>query len=92
MLHPAQLSLQYAVALQALSNLQPASQQVHVYKIEASDASPHLPVGSKATEGHLSQAEVAPEVDDSCRASRPQAVLVEVGGHQAADTLQPAVV
>ena len=80
MLHPAQLSLQYAVALQALTNLQPATQQVHVYRIEAIDASPHSPV------------EVAPEVDDSSRASRPQAVLVEGGGHQAADTMRPAVV
>ena len=84
MLHPAQLSLHYAVALQALSNLQPATQQVQVCIIEASDASPHLPVGGKATAGHPSQAEVAPSKQyDSSEGSRPQAAVVEGGGHHA---------
>ena len=73
MLHPAQLSLQYAVALQALSNLQPATQQVHGYRIEASDASPHSPVENVTSEDTMRPAVV--------QASRPQVALVEGGGH-----------
>ena len=85
MLHPAQLSLRYAVALQALSNLQPATQQVHVCKTDACGASPHLPPGTMASGSHSPLAEVG---------TRPQAAPAENGTicaeAAAADTMQPA--
>ena len=80
MLHSAQHRSRTA----RMTQQQPAAQlKVHVYKpVEASDASPHLPVGSMATGGQPSQAgehyrpQAAPEADVSSKeAAQPSQIL-----------------
>ena len=73
MLHPAPLSLRYAVALLALSNVQPATQQVQVCTFEAKGASQHSPLGSMASGSHPSPTGVA---------TRPHAAAVDVSSRQ----------
>ena len=90
MLHPAQLSL-HVVALQALSNVQPATQQVQVCTFEAKGASQHSPLGSMASGSHPSPTGVATRPHAAAvDVSRRQAPEGDVSSTQAPCTVQPA--